>query len=69
MDQPKEKLRLIFYPYLVVAGSFIIVYSFLNWFLTVHTSMLNVSEEATDFFVPIVLSIIPVVVSVVPKIT
>jgi membrane associated rhomboid family serine protease len=68
MDQPKEKLRLIFYPYLAVAGSFIIVYSFLNWFLTVHTSMLTVSEEATDFFAPIVLSIIPVVVWVVPRI-
>jgi hypothetical protein len=68
MDQTKEKLRLIFYPYLAVAGSFIIGYSYLNWFLTIHTNTLSVKEEITDIFAPTVIAILPVIIWLLPKI-
>lgn len=49
------KLRLIYYPFLLNAVGFILIYSFLNGWLTIQTTTISVKEEVTDLWLPLTL--------------
>jgi len=52
------KLRLIYYPFLLIATVFIVAYSILNGWLTIETTTISLKEPVTDLWLPLVLPFI-----------
>lgn len=64
----RKKIRLIYLPFLIMTCGFVIIYTFLNWVLTVKTSILSLNEDITNFFIPAAFSFIAVLIWLRPRI-
>lgn len=64
----KQKLRLIFLPFLIVAVAFIIIYTFLHWLLIIKTGLLSIKEITVEYWLPLILVWIPVLIWVRPRV-
>ena len=62
------KLRLIYYPFLLIAVIFMLCYSLLNIWLTMVTAVLPFNEELTDMWLPIFLPAVPLLIWLRPRI-
>jgi len=68
MNNQSEKLRLIYIPFLVIALSVIVGYTYLNWFFMVHLQSLPIKEEFVSTLFPVIVSWIPVFIWLRPRI-
>ncbi len=64
----KEKLRLIYLPFLLINLCFIVVYTFLHWVLAVQLKLIDYDEITTHFWLPIATCWIPVIIWLRPAI-
>lgn len=64
----KEKIKLIFIPFLILALSIIIGYTFLNWLLVIKLHVFDVREDLVDFFIPFLLPWVPALLWLRPRI-
>lgn len=62
------KLRLIYYPFLLIAVGFILAYSLLNGWLTITTATIPLKEKWTDLWVPLGLPFILLAIWLLPGI-
>jgi hypothetical protein len=60
MKTVREKLRVIWLPFLLIAVSFIVLYTFWNWLLFIQFSAVHVQEDIVKFWLPFTLPWIPV---------
>lgn len=67
MQPYQQKLRLIFLPYLVIAISFIVLYSGFNWFVCQKWQWLNPKQELLEYWLPIALAWFPVTIWLRPR--
>jgi rhomboid protease GluP len=67
MESLKIKLRLFVYPFLLVAISFIAIYSFLHWLLVIEWGLINVKEDILQIWVPVALSLIVTLIWINPR--
>ncbi|HWK07043.1 MAG TPA: hypothetical protein VNS58_25585 [Puia sp.] len=68
MNTMRYKIRFIFLPFLWIAAGFMLVYSFLDWWLVMRPCSLWISEELAYFGLPFVLPWIPVLIWLRPRI-
>jgi membrane associated rhomboid family serine protease len=68
METISKKLRLIYFPFLVMTISFIVFYTFLNWLLFIKTNTFTVKEDIINFWLPFILPWIPVLIWLRPRI-
>jgi membrane associated rhomboid family serine protease len=68
MQTITKKLRLIYLPFLVMAISFIVLYTFLNWLLFIKTNTFSIKEDIIKFWLPFALPWIPVLIWLRPRI-
>lgn len=64
----KEKLKLVYLPYLVIAICFVGLYTFLNWLLFIKTDFINLKEDIVNLWLPFALPWIPVLLWLRPRI-
>jgi membrane associated rhomboid family serine protease len=67
MTNFSTKIRLIFIPYLIIAASFLVIYSFLDWLLLIRFE-LPVNEEVVHFWLAFALPWVPVFIWLSPRI-
>jgi len=60
MNDRTEKLRLIYFPFLMMAVSIIGGYTFLNWIILIDLQLFQFKEMIVNIFVPLFLPWIPV---------
>lgn len=63
MKNLSEKIKLLFIPFIIIQISFLIVYTFLHWLITIKLGMLQgINEEILDYWAPFILPwiIVPV---------
>lgn len=63
-----SKIKLIYLRFLLVAISFIILYSFLIWMVEYQFSLLALNEDLINFWLPFCLPVIPVYIWLRPRI-
>jgi len=63
-----KKLRFIYLPFLVMAISFIVLYTFLNWLLFIKTHTFSIKEDIINLWLPFGLPWIPVLIWLRPRI-
>lgn len=68
MEQFKEKLRLIYGPYLLVTIGFITVYTLLHWAIFIKADLFHLKEDVTKFWLPLSLPWIPILIWLRPRI-
>ncbi len=68
MKNIAKKLRLIYFPFILINVSFCVFYSVLNWLLFRSASTNHVREDLINFWLPFGLAIIPVLVWIRPAI-
>ena len=68
MEKQIEKLRLIYIPFLIIALSIIIGYSFLNWLLIIKLQLFSFNEIITNIGIPFALPWIPILIWLRPRI-
>lgn len=68
MKDLKEKLRLLFIPFVVLAICFIGLYTFLNWLLFVKTDFIPLKEDIIHLWLPFILPFIPILIWLRPRI-
>lgn len=68
MNQQKEKLRLIYLPFLIIAISIIGGYTFLNWLLIIKLQLFHFKEIVINFLIPALLPWIPIIIWLRPRI-
>ena len=68
MKSFSPKLRLIYYPFLLIAAGFIVAYSILNGWLTIGTTTIPLKEPVTDLWLPLVLPFILLAIWLRPRI-
>ena len=66
MNHLKEKFKLIFIPFLLIAAGFILTYSFLHWLLIIKGG-LSIKEDLVKFWLPFGLPVIPILIWLNPK--
>ena len=59
MNELTRKLRVIYGPFLIIAISFILVYTFLNWLLFIKNDFFPLKEDIVNFWLPFALSLDP----------
>ncbi len=62
------KLKLIFVPFLIIAISTIVLYTFLNWLLIIKLNLFKIDDSIIDFLIPIFLPWIPNLIWLMPRI-
>lgn len=67
MTNFSTKIRLIYIPFLIVALSFIFIYTFLNWLFVIRLET-PLSEDMVDFWLPFSLPWIPILIWLRPRI-
>src|SRR5690606_11965396 len=55
MQTIRKKFSLVYLPILFATLSFIILYTFLNWFVLINTKTFSIPDIFTNFWLPIVL--------------
>ena len=68
LQNVKKKIRLIYWPFLLLTISFIVLYTFLNWLLFIKTNAFSIKEDIRNFWVPFGLPWIPVLIWLRPRI-
>jgi len=68
MKSFRLKLRLIFLPFLLIAGATMLAYSLLNILLTIDNTAIPVKEIVTDLWIPLILPFIPLLIWLRPRI-
>lgn len=68
MPTAVTKLKLLFIPFLLIAISFLVLYTFLNWLLIIHLQLFSVKEIIVNFGIPFALPWIPVLIWFRPRI-
>jgi len=63
-----KKLKIIYFPFLVMAISFIVLYTFLNWLFFIKTEIFTVKDSIINFWFPFGLSWIPILIWLRPRI-
>jgi rhomboid protease GluP len=63
----KQKLRLIYLPFLIIAISFIVLYTFLRWLLFIKFNILDIKEDLLNFWLPFGLPWIPLLIWLRPR--
>lgn len=61
------KFRLIFLPFLLIAISFIGIYSFLDWYFIIQPQITTIKEDIPNYWLPVILPWIPVIIFLRPK--
>lgn len=64
----KDKLRLIYIPFLIIGMSFIGIYTLLNWLLFIKLELFSLREVIKNFGLPILLPWIPILIWLRPRI-
>ena len=49
LQNVKKKIRLIYWPFLLLTISFIVLYTFLNWLLFIKTNAFSIKEDIRFF--------------------
>ena len=60
LNERTEKLRLIYFPFLMMAVSIIGGYTFLNWLILIDLQLFQFKEMIVNMIVPLILPWIPV---------
>lgn len=68
MQNVKKKIRIIYWPFLLLTISFIVLYTFLNWLLFIKIDAFSIKEDIRNFWVPFGLPWIPVLIWLRPRI-
>ena len=55
-----KKLRLIYIPFLLISGIFILAYTFLDWLLFIKLCLFSVREDIVYYWLPFALPWIPI---------
>ena len=63
-----QKLKLIFYPFLIVAIGFILIYCALYWVLFIKFDFINIKEDIIEYWLPFSLPWIPVLIWLRPRV-
>ena len=63
----KDKLQIIYKPFLLIALSFILIYTFLNWLLFIKIGI-PLKEDIVEFWLPFGLPFIPILIWLRPRI-
>jgi rhomboid protease GluP len=63
-----KKLKILYLPFLIIAISFIVLYTFLNWLFFIKTEIFTIKEIIRNFGLPFVLSWVPVLIWLRPRI-
>ena len=64
----KDKLSLIYKPFLIIAVCIIAGYSFLNWLVFIKIKAFSLNEEIIKLWIPMALPWIPLVIWLRPRI-
>lgn len=64
----KNKLKLIFLPFLLIDVSFICLYTFFNWFLFIKWDLFSINESIRNFGLPMFLLWISILIWLKPRI-
>lgn len=64
----KEKLRILFIPFIVIAICFVGVYTFVNWLFFIKTDFLPLKEDIINLWLPFTLPWLPVLIWLRPRI-
>jgi hypothetical protein len=67
-DQFPPKFKLIFLPYLIIAISTIVLYTFLNWLLIIKFNLFKVDDSIVSIIMPLVLPWAPILIWLRPRI-
>jgi len=68
MNKQTEKLRLIYLPFLIIAISIIVGYTFLNWLIIIKLQLFQIKDIIVNFIVPFILPWIPILIWLRPRI-
>lgn len=68
MEQFSNKIRLIFLPFLYIALSVVIGYTFLHWLLLIKLNAFQVDEDIVNFIAPFIIPWIPNLIWLRPRI-
>jgi membrane associated rhomboid family serine protease len=68
MNPDKEKLKLIYAPFLAIAISIVVGYTFLNWLVFVKLQLFSLNEEVINLWIPMGLPWIPILIWLRPRI-
>jgi membrane associated rhomboid family serine protease len=68
MSAVGKKLRLIYFPFLLIGISFIGLYTFINWVFFIKMDLFSVREEVRNFGLPLILPGIPILIWLTPRI-
>ncbi|HTB31245.1 MAG TPA: hypothetical protein VK808_04415 [Bacteroidia bacterium] len=68
MSAIKDKIRFIYIPFLKIGGGFIIIYTFLDWFLFIKLQVFSANETLYDVVLPFALPWIPHLIWLWPRI-
>jgi hypothetical protein len=56
MKNLPEKIKLLFLPFILLSLSFVIVYAFLHWLLTINLGLLQgINEDMLDYWIPFLI--------------
>ena len=68
MNALTRKLRLIYLPFLIIAFSVVVIYTFLNWLLFIKNDFFPLKEDMVTFWLPAIVPWIPVLIWLRPRI-
>lgn len=61
----KDKIRLLYFPFLIIAAVFIVFYTCFNWYLIAND--ISVREETVQFWLPFILPWLPLIIWLRPR--
>ena len=62
-----DKMKVVYFPYLLIGVGYIAAYSFLNWLFILKTELISIDEMIVQFLAPFVLIWIPVLLWLRPR--
>ena len=68
MEKQIDKLKLIYFPFIIIALSIIIGYSILNWLFVIKLQLFSFNEIITNIGIPFALPWIPILIWLRPRI-
>lgn len=62
MDQLQEKLRVFVWPYLIVAISYLLIYTACHWLFFIRFELFEVDQDVLEYWAPMGLAWIPILI-------
>ncbi len=59
MNEFRAKIRLVYFPFLLIAVCFVGLYTLLNWQLIIVLHIVDIDEQVVNLWLPIILSWVP----------